>query len=393
MQYYSHDNNTAPQRDHRPNDSVRGARDVPTKAWIRLLGLKRALTNHWNATIPPSCSHAAWLAFAADQARRRGERSRARWLPSRRWRPKRPDVADAPRLLRAAALPACPASRIRAPECGQDGWQAAASTRLRPAKRRRGNRRPATGRSRRVEARRECASSLPASSPAWCGMRSLARGHDAISCDLLPSESPGPHIQGDVTPLLREPWDLVIAFPPCTFLTQAGIRWITRPGRRASMEAAARFFLDCLNANAPKAAVENPPRMIAGAKQIIGRGADTVVQPHLFGDPWVKTTGLWLRNLDPLLPTKPVAPVGRWVSDGSQNDGKLWKGAPRGHRNPSLRATTFPGIARAMAEQWGDGRRPGHRGGPLAGRLSRGPTADGHHRRGRACGNDTTARA
>ena len=182
----------------------------------------------------------------------------------------------------------------------------------------------------------------------------LARGHDAISCDLLPTESPGPHTQGDVTPILREPWDLVIAFPPCTYLTKAAGNLLrVKLGWREKMQDAAQFFVACLNANAPRVAVENP-RMYSDATKIVGRGPDTVIQPHMFGDPWVKTTGLWLKRLDSLIPDDPVEPTGRWVDVRSRT--KKINGpysAVRGVRGSRARSRTFPGIARAMAEQWG----------------------------------------
>ena len=90
-----------------------------------------------------------------------------------------------------------------------------------------------------------------------------ALGHDAVSCDLLPTEAPGPHIVGDVLPLLRQPWDIVIAHPPCTYLSRAGARWLHRDGkvcpeRLSQIQEAKDFFLACLNANAPRVAVENP---------------------------------------------------------------------------------------------------------------------------------------
>jgi len=174
----------------------------------------------------------------------------------------------------------------------------------------------------------------------------IARGHDAISADLLPSERPGPHVVGDVLPLLREPWDLVIAHPPCTYLTNAGARWLYVGGRGnvpdlarwAEMEAAADFFYDCYNANAPMVVVENP---IMHRNAAI-RPADQYVQPWQFGHGEVKATGLWMRGLPKLTPTSIV-------------DGR----APRVHRaspGPDRwkeRSRTLPGIAAAMAEQWG----------------------------------------
>ena len=94
----------------------------------------------------------------------------------------------------------------------------------------------------------------------------IAKGHDAVSCDLLPTERPGPHIQGDVRELLREPWDLVIAHPPCTYITNAGVRHLhTDPERWPRLIEGVQFFKECLQANAPRAAIENPiPHKYAG---------------------------------------------------------------------------------------------------------------------------------
>ena len=173
----------------------------------------------------------------------------------------------------------------------------------------------------------------------------LARGHDAISCDLLPKESPGPHVQGDVTPLLREPWDLVIAHPPCQYLSIAGApAYAADPSRERPMLSAIDFYLDCLGANADRIAVENPV-MMRRARNIIGRGPDQIIHPWMFGHPWWKRTGLTLRGLMPLLPTRVVDPIGHWTG---------WKKGERmGHRSAKKRAAFWPGIARAMAEQWG----------------------------------------
>ena len=126
----------------------------------------------------------------------------------------------------------------------------------------------------------------------------LERGHDAISCDLLPTESPGPHVQGDVRELLREPWDLVIAHPPCTYLTVA--RGANYPDSKDVGEAL-DFFIDCQYANAPLVAVENP-MMYLFCRNFVG-DPDCTVHPYNFGDPWQKRTCFWLKGLAPLLPT------------------------------------------------------------------------------------------
>ena len=125
----------------------------------------------------------------------------------------------------------------------------------------------------------------------------IEAGHDAISCDLNPTRSPGPHHQGDVRPLLRESWDLVIAHPPCTFLTNA--RGKIRDLAKAA--EAIDFFVECYRANAPMVAVENPlPYKFV--RRFIGEATQTV-QPFEFGDPWRKRTLFWLKGLPILLPT------------------------------------------------------------------------------------------
>ena len=171
----------------------------------------------------------------------------------------------------------------------------------------------------------------------------LARGHDAISCDLLPTESPGPHIQGDVTPILREPWDLVIAHPPCTRLCNSGVRWLHERNLWGALDEAVAFFRSCLSANAPHVAVENPVAH-GHAVRRIGRRHDFTVQPWQFGDPFKKRTCFWTRGLPPLIPDQGATPHGA--------DQAVWRMAPSKDR-ARLRSVTYPGIARAAAEQWG----------------------------------------
>ena len=171
----------------------------------------------------------------------------------------------------------------------------------------------------------------------------IAEGHDAISCDLLPTERPGPHIQGDVRSLLREPWDLVIAHPPCTILANIGQQWLwKKPGRWAQLIEAAAFFNDCYCANAPMVAVENP-RPHPWAIKIIGK-PDQYVQPWHYGEPYSKGVGLWLRGLPPLM--------GGMV----HTDRQLWYAGQFGGgvvTTAKEAAQTFRGIAAAMAKQWG----------------------------------------
>ena len=169
-----------------------------------------------------------------------------------------------------------------------------------------------------------------------------AIGHDAISCDLLPSEAPGPHIQGDVLELLKEPWDLVIAHPPCTRLCNSGVRWLHERNLWGDMVAGAEFFRACLNANAPAVAVENPV-MHKYAREICGEHSFTV-QPWQFGDPAKKRTCFWTIGLPPLTPTSALT-----AADARPDCHHASPGPDRWKE----RSRTYPGIARAMAEQWG----------------------------------------
>ena len=171
----------------------------------------------------------------------------------------------------------------------------------------------------------------------------LARGHDAISCDLLPSDAPGPHVQGDVLPLLSQPWDLVVAHPPCTYLCNSGVSWLHKdPDRWEKMRAATQFFLACLNANSQCVCVENPI-MHGHAKKLIGVHQTQVIQPWQFGHGETKATCLWLRGLPPLRPTD-IVPGREQRLHRLPPSPDRWK----------LRSTTYKGIAQAMADQWGD---------------------------------------
>ena len=169
-------------------------------------------------------------------------------------------------------------------------------------------------------------------------------GHDAISCDLRPSERPGPHIQQDVREALRESWDMVVAFPPCTFLSAARLPHKNKdPLWDEHTREGSRLFLDCLDANAPLVAVENP-KMHALASSLCGPPS-CFVEPWEHGHPYTKKTLLWLRALPPLFASDIVVPTGPWVDSSIRSPGKT--------RNPTDRGRTFPGIAFAMAAQWG----------------------------------------
>jgi hypothetical protein len=184
----------------------------------------------------------------------------------------------------------------------------------------------------------------------------LRRGHDAMSCDLLPTETPGPHHIGDALELLQPGrWDLVIAHPPCTYLSRAGARWLYQGGvinedrLRRGQEAAA-FFLALLNAPAPRVAVENPTPL----RVFRLPPPSHHVQPWEYGHPYSKKTLLWLRGLPPLMPT--VSPEENVVPLLPSNTG-AGRRAGQSHHITSISAhdsaRTFPGIAEAMAEQWG----------------------------------------
>jgi len=184
----------------------------------------------------------------------------------------------------------------------------------------------------------------------------LAKGHDAWSCDLLPTEIPGPHIVGDVLKALDSGWDLMIAHPPCTYLTCAGNKWFGPkyqrrfPNRLLQMQEASDFFMNLIDAPIPRIAVENP----IGRMSSIYRKPDQIIQPWQFGHDARKATCLWLKGLPLLNPTTIVIPtiirtkggntMSRWHVDCGHFDRRT-----RAHE----RSRTFTGIAAAMADQWG----------------------------------------
>ena len=172
----------------------------------------------------------------------------------------------------------------------------------------------------------------------------IARGHDAISCDLLPTERPGPHIQGDVLEILDDGWDMMIAHPPCTHLCRHRSRW--QP-KEAEIKKAKSFFMRLLTAGIKRICAENPvplkKRQLPAYTQII--------QPWQFGHDYSKKTCLWLKNLPKLKPTK-IVEVTYYTTPNGRRFTKGWYFTPR---NSKDRSRTFQGIAAAMAEQWGGG--------------------------------------
>lgn len=184
----------------------------------------------------------------------------------------------------------------------------------------------------------------------------LGRGHDAISCDLEPTEKPGPHYQGDVRDILySENWDLMIAHPPCTYLTTTANRYYDYPGRKEKRDEAIKFFMELVNAPVPHTAIENP----VGYINTIYREPDQIIQPYYFGHPMKKTTCLWLKNLPLLQPTNMLPePEPLYIRETDKGKGKKihWCETIGGSREKKFRerSRTFPGIAAAMAQQWED---------------------------------------
>jgi len=173
----------------------------------------------------------------------------------------------------------------------------------------------------------------------------IARGHDAISCDLLPSETPGPHVQGDVVPLLSQPWDMIVAFPPCTYLSSSGIHWNSRiPGRDSLTQEASEFFMLFANSQCPRIAIENP----VGVMSSRWRKPDQIIQPWMFGEDASKRTCLWLKGLPALQPTN-ILTRQRYANQTPTGQNNLGPSPQRA----KLRSLTYQGIADAMAAQWG----------------------------------------
>ena len=164
----------------------------------------------------------------------------------------------------------------------------------------------------------------------------IRRGHNAVSCDLLPTEQPGPHVQGDVLDMLGEGWDLMIAHPPCTHLAVSGARWFK--DKRAEQMEALRFVQALMDAPIPRICIENPVSIISSRIH----KPDQIIQPWQFGHGETKATCLWLKNLPKLQPTQQV--------DG--RDDRIHR-MPPGPDRWRERSRTYSGIAAAMADQWG----------------------------------------
>lgn len=189
---------------------------------------------------------------------------------------------------------------------------------------------------------------------------------DAWSCDLLPTESEltrkeNKHIQSDVMNIINDDWNLVIAHPPCTYLANAGLHYLrTRPGRIENLKEAYKFILEIWNCSAKYIAIENP----VGWLNTNWMKPTQIIQPYYFGDPEIKTTCLWLKNLPALYHSdednlfckktsisRPI-PKGSVIRKSGQKAGERYNYYWREGKNAKERSKTFPGIARAMAQQW-----------------------------------------
>lgn len=178
-------------------------------------------------------------------------------------------------------------------------------------------------------------------------------GIEAFSCDIEPCSGGHPewHIQGDVTPVLDQEWDMIIAFPPCTHLAVSGAAWFKQKQADGRQQQGIDFFMLFANAKCPRIAIENPVGIMS--KQ--WRKPDQIIQPFHFGDSFSKKTCLWLKGLPLLKPTN-VVDSGAKVTYSSGKSMPKWYAdafALPPKERAKVRSKTFPGIARAMAEQWG----------------------------------------
>jgi site-specific DNA-cytosine methylase len=164
----------------------------------------------------------------------------------------------------------------------------------------------------------------------------IRRGHNAVSCDLLPTEKDGPHYQCDVRDVMNDGWDLMICHPPCTHLAVSGARWFK--DKKQEQSEALEFVRLLMSATVERIAVENPVSIISSRI----RKPDQIIQPWMFGHGETKATCLWLKNIPRLTPTN--------IVDG--REARVHK-MPPGPNRWKERSRTFQGIAEAMAEQWG----------------------------------------
>jgi hypothetical protein len=179
------------------------------------------------------------------------------------------------------------------------------------------------------------------------------KGHDAWSCDILDTEIPGNHIKGDVLEILNDGWDLMIAHPPCTYLSNVANRVWDNEGREYRRWEAIQFFMKLMLADINKICVENP----VGVMNRAWRKPDQIIHPYYFGEPYQKKTCLWLENLDVLdyTDTRITKPEPLYICQGEKSKGKKinWCEGYRGGNRSHNRSRFWKGIAQAMADQWG----------------------------------------
>lgn len=173
----------------------------------------------------------------------------------------------------------------------------------------------------------------------------IAKGHEAMSCDLLPTEAVGPHYQGDVRDVLDYPWDLMIAHPPCTDLSVSGAAWFEKKKMNGSQQMSASFFMMLAKSDIPRIAIENPICIMSR----LWRKPDQIIQPWMFGHMEQKATCLWLKNLPVLHATNDVKAQ---MMELPKNKRERLHYLPPSDDRWKLRSETFQGIADAMAEQW-----------------------------------------
>ena len=181
-------------------------------------------------------------------------------------------------------------------------------------------------------------------------------GHEAYSCDILPCSGNHPewHLQQDVIPLLKEKWDMIIAFPPCTYLSNAGaVRLYPEKGKLNQERynkglAAKEFFMQFYNADCPRIAIENPVSSLIFNMPLCTQE----IQPYMFGHPFSKKTRLWLKGLPNLKPTNIAVPLQPYCPAGTSRKKRDKYGAAKRGNDRVNRSKTFPGVAKAMAEQW-----------------------------------------
>ena len=173
----------------------------------------------------------------------------------------------------------------------------------------------------------------------------IGGGHDAMSCDFLPTDAPGPHYQGDVRDVLDYPWDLMIAHPPCTDLSVSGAAWFAKKRLVGAQQASASFFLLLAKADIPRIAIENPVCVMSS----LWRKPDQTIQPWMFGHKEQKATCLWLKGLPLLTPTNNVKDE---MMELPKNERERLHYLPPSKDRWKIRSETYQGIADAMAAQW-----------------------------------------